>query len=157
MFTYSIYLVFVWKLLILWKFINLQTKSDRLLQCEVIKITCVHFNPNLIRHSFYDTLDRKLFVSAANRFDYRENEIFKVAFWGSQKTPWCKQISMSKLGQIHVMAYSHCRIRIRTQTRTQIPNPKGTLHYAEVFTMVWIHIRITTQMVSWIVTVLYPF
>ena len=45
------------------------------------------------------------------------------------------------------MAYSHC------QTRTRIPKLMGTLHYAEVFTLVQIRIWIPTRMVSQMVTV----
>ena len=46
------------------------------------------------------------------------------------------------------MAYSHYRTRIRTWTWTQIPNPMGTLYYAEVFTLVQIWFWIPTWMVS---------
>ena len=47
------------------------------------------------------------------------------------------------------MAYSRCRTRIRTQ----IPNPMGTLYYAEVFTLVRIQICIPTWIFSRMVTV----
>ena len=43
------------------------------------------------------------------------------------------------------MAYLH--------SRTRIPNPMGTLYYAEVFTLVQIQNLIPTQMVSQMVTV----
>ena len=51
------------------------------------------------------------------------------------------------------MAYSHCRIRTRIQTRTRIPNPMDTLYYAEVFTLVRIWTRIPVRTDSRIVTV----
>ena len=51
------------------------------------------------------------------------------------------------------MAYSHCQTQIRTQTRTLIPNPMGSLYYVEIFTMVGIQIRIPVQRVSQIITV----
>ena len=49
------------------------------------------------------------------------------------------------------MGYLHCRTRTRIQT--QIPNPMGTLYYAEVFTLVQFQIRIPTQIVSQMATV----
>ena len=45
---------------------------------------------------------------------------------------------------IRLMAYLHCR----TGIRTSIPNPMGTLYYAEVFALVRIQIQIPTVMVS---------
>ena len=48
-----------------------------------------------------------------------------------------------------VMAFSHCRTRIGAQ----IPNPMGTLYYAEVFTLVQIWIWMPTQMISQMVIV----
>ena len=50
-------------------------------------------------------------------------------------------------------AYLHWRSRIQTRTWTRIPNPMGTLYYAEVFTLVKIQIQIPTRMDSWMVTV----
>ena len=50
-----------------------------------------------------------------------------------------------------LMAYSHCRNRIRTRTR--IPNPMVTLYYVEIFTLVQIQIQIPVQRVFQIVTV----
>ena len=49
------------------------------------------------------------------------------------------------------MAYSHCRIR--TRTRTRIPNLMDTLYYAEIFTLVRIRTRIPVRTDSRIVTV----
>ena len=50
---------------------------------------------------------------------------------------------------IFLMAYLNCR----TPIQTRIPNPMGTLYYAEVFTLIRIQIQIPTQMVSRNVTV----
>ena len=55
--------------------------------------------------------------------------------------------------EMHVMAYSHCRNQIWTRTQTRIPNLMGKLYYAEVFTLVWIQIQITTRIESPVVTV----
>ena len=52
------------------------------------------------------------------------------------------------------MAYFHQRTRIRIRTRIQIPNPMGTLYYAELFPLVWIQIQIPVRRVSRMVTVL---
>ena len=60
------------------------------------------------------------------------------------------------------MAYSHCRIRTRIQTRTRTPSLIVTLYYAEVFTLVQIRTQIPVRTDSRIVTVpilgadLYP-
>ena len=51
------------------------------------------------------------------------------------------------------MAHSHCRTRTQTRIQNQIPNPMGTLYYAEVFTFVRIWIWIPTGMVSQMITV----
>ena len=51
------------------------------------------------------------------------------------------------------MAYSHCRTRIQTRTRTRIPNPIVTLYYVEIFTLVQIWIWIPVRRVSRIITV----
>ena len=43
------------------------------------------------------------------------------------------ELNSETLNALTLMAYLHCRIRTRIQTRTQTPNPMATLHYAEVF------------------------
>ena len=39
------------------------------------------------------------------------------------------------------MAYLHCRIRTRIQTRIRTPNPMATFHCAEVFTLHGVRFR----------------
>ena len=41
----------------------------------------------------------------------------------------------------------------RTRIRIRIPNPMGTLYYAELFPLVWIWIQIPVRRVSQMVTV----